>query len=70
MRIGRSGKLRLLKHADAGGPGLPSDDGLSPNDKYLYVLDPFVMGGTSHIDVYRVGRGGSMTLSTRCGTRG
>jgi 6-phosphogluconolactonase len=61
LAVGPGGKLKLLKQADTGGKGFPGDEGLSHDDKYLYVLDPFVMGGPSHIDVYRLGSGGSMT---------
>ena len=44
----------------AGGMGFPSDEALSSNDHYLYVIDAFVMGGPSHIDVYKVGSNGSI----------
>ena len=59
--VASDGKLRLLGQIDSG-PGFPSDAALSSDDRYLYVVDPALMGGdTSHIDVYRVGADGSLT---------
>ena len=60
FRISRDGHLTLLGHV-ATGPGFASDEALSRGSRYLYVLLPSIMGGTSHIDFYRVGRGGSLT---------
>ena len=45
----------------AGAMGFPSDLALSSNDHYLYLVDPFIMGGPSHIDVFKVGSNGSIT---------
>ena len=55
------GKLTLLGRVDTG-PGLPSDEALSSDSHYLYVIDPTANGAnTSHVDVYRVGSDGSLT---------
>lgn len=61
MSVGHGGKMTLKGQGDAGGMGFPSDEALSSNDHYLYVVDPFVMGAPSHIDVYKVGSNGSIT---------
>ena len=59
--VAPDGELTLLGRADTG-PGLPSDEALSSDDHYLYVIDPAAIGvHTSHIDVYRVGSDGSLT---------
>jgi 6-phosphogluconolactonase len=60
FRISRDGRLTLLGHVSTG-PGFASDEALSRDSRFLYVLLPSIMGGTSHIDIYRVGRGGSLT---------
>ncbi len=60
FRIANDGKLTLLGHT-ATGPGFASDEALSSNSRYLYVLLPSIMGGMSHIDYYKVGKGGSLT---------
>jgi 6-phosphogluconolactonase len=60
FRISRDGHLTLLGHV-ATGPGFASDEALSRGSRYLYVLLPSIMGGTSHIDYYRVGPGGTLT---------
>lgn len=58
--IASDGTLTLLGQADTG-PGFPTDLALSSDDRYLYVLDPTLMGGdTSHIDVYRVDSDGGL----------
>jgi 6-phosphogluconolactonase len=62
------GGLTLLGQTDVapsnpGQPaGFPGDEALSADSRYLYVLAPFVVGGPSHIDAYRIGPGGSLTL--------
>jgi len=58
--IARDGSLTLLGHTPTG-PGFASDEALSANSRFLYVLLPSILGGTSHIDYYRVGSGGSLT---------
>ena len=58
--IARNGKLTLLGNVPTG-PGFASDEALSRNGKFLYVLLPSIMGGMSHIDFYKVGSGGSLT---------
>ena len=61
--VSPSGKLTLLGTVNTG-PGTPSDLGLSPDGKYLYMADPtqglFPFG--SHIEAYKVGSDGSLTL--------
>jgi 6-phosphogluconolactonase (cycloisomerase 2 family) len=59
--IAPNGTLTLLGNTDATGPGFPDDEALSNDGRFLYVLNAFLMGGVSHIDVYRVGPGGSLT---------
>ena len=59
--VAGDGKLTLLGRADTG-PGLPSDEALSSDSHYLYVIDPTANGAnTSHVDVYRVGSDGRLT---------
>jgi 6-phosphogluconolactonase (cycloisomerase 2 family) len=60
FRLRKSGDMTLLGHT-ATGAGFPSDEALSGNSKYLYVLVPSIMGGMSHIDVYKVGSRGGLT---------
>lgn len=72
--VGRDGTLTLLtKNADVtgstpAGAAFPTDLTLSTDSRYLYVLVPTLDmlpapndNNTSHIDVYRVGRDGSLT---------
>ncbi len=61
LSVGNGGKMTLHTQGSAGGMGFPSDEALSGNDRYLYVVDPFIMGGPSHIDVFKVGSNGSIT---------
>lgn len=60
--VSPSGALKLLGTVNTG-PGTPSDIGLSPDGKYLYMADPtqglFPFG--SHLEVYKVGGDGSLT---------
>jgi 6-phosphogluconolactonase (cycloisomerase 2 family) len=61
MSIGANGHLHVLKLADTS-PGFPGDEAFSHDDKYLYVIDPsIIVPGGSHIEVYRLGKGGSIT---------
>jgi 6-phosphogluconolactonase len=60
LSVGHGGKMTLGAQGSAGGMGFPSDEALSSDDHYLYVVDPFVMGAPSHIDVYKVGSNGSI----------
>jgi 6-phosphogluconolactonase len=61
LSVSPSGHLHLLKQADTS-PGFPGDEAFSHDDKYLYVVDPsIIVPGGSHIEVYRLGKGGSMT---------
>jgi 6-phosphogluconolactonase len=59
--LSSDGDLTLLDSDTKTGPGFASDEALSRNSKYLYVLVPSIMGGSSHIDAYRVGAGGTLT---------
>jgi 6-phosphogluconolactonase len=61
LSIAGNGKMHLLKQADTS-PGFPGDEALSHDDKYLYVIDPsIIVPGGSHIEVYKLGKGGSIT---------
>lgn len=70
--IGHNGRLTLLGTTDVTNemPGVtfPTDMTLSPDSRYLYVVVPTLdmvappgNNNTSHIEVYRVGPGGSLT---------
>ena len=61
FRLTKGGDMTLLGNVAATGPGFASDEALSRNSRYLYVLVPSIMGGASHVDVYRVGSGGTLT---------
>ncbi|HTT31005.1 MAG TPA: beta-propeller fold lactonase family protein [Solirubrobacteraceae bacterium] len=54
------GRLTLLGETSAG-QGFPGEEAISSDGRYLYVLEPFIMGGPSHIDVYKIGPAGSLT---------
>jgi hypothetical protein len=59
--VASDGKLTLLGRADTG-PGLPSDEALSSDSHFLYVINPTANGAnSSHVDVYRVASDGSLT---------
>jgi 6-phosphogluconolactonase len=61
MSIAPNGKLTLLKQANTS-PGFPGDEALSHDNKYYYVSVPsIIVPGGSHMEVYRLGPGGSMT---------
>jgi 6-phosphogluconolactonase (cycloisomerase 2 family) len=69
--VSRHGRLSLLGQTDvpASQPtepsGFPGEEALSSDGRYLYVLVPLIVGGptgTSHLVVYRIGPGGSLTL--------
>ena len=60
FRIRGNGDLVLLGHTPTGA-GFPSDEALSVDSRFLYVLVPSIMGGMSHIDFYTVGRRGGLT---------
>jgi 6-phosphogluconolactonase (cycloisomerase 2 family) len=70
--VSRNGTLTLLGQTDVTndpvtpGTTFPTDEVLSGDSRYLYVVSPTLGMGpannnTSHIDVYRVGRNGSLT---------
>jgi 6-phosphogluconolactonase (cycloisomerase 2 family) len=60
--LGPGGKLRFLGITpNPLAEFLKTDDALSPDSKYLYVLAPNVTG-PSHIDVYKVGQNGTLKL--------
>lgn len=61
LSVASNGKLHLLKQADTS-PGFPGDDAFSNDNKYLYVIVPsIIVPGGSHLEVYKLGPGGSMT---------
>ena len=63
--LSHSGALTPLSPAAASLPGefARTDEALSPDSKYLYVLAPSVgPGAPSHIDEYRVNHDGSLSL--------
>jgi 6-phosphogluconolactonase len=61
MSISPNGHLHVLKQANTS-PGFPGDEAFSHDDKYLYVIDPsIIVPGGSHIEVYRLGKNGSVT---------
>jgi 6-phosphogluconolactonase len=73
--ISPHGRLTLLGQTDvpastsAQPSGFPGEEAMTPDGRYLYVLVPIIVGGAppapppfSHIDVYRIGPGGSLTL--------
>jgi 6-phosphogluconolactonase (cycloisomerase 2 family) len=63
--VSPSGALRLLGTVNTG-PGTPSDVELSPDGRFLYMANPtqgVLPGGLkSHVEVYRIGPGGSLTM--------
>jgi 6-phosphogluconolactonase len=61
LSVAGNGKMKL-EHQASTGPGFPSDEALSTDGKYLYAVDASViLPFDSHIDVYRLGPGGSIT---------
>jgi 6-phosphogluconolactonase (cycloisomerase 2 family) len=61
--ISPHGRLTLLGQTDASPGGFPGDEAVSSDGKFLYVLNPAIIFAPkpSHIDVYRIGPGGSLT---------
>jgi 6-phosphogluconolactonase len=61
--VASNGALTLLGTVNTG-PGTPSDLGTSPDGKYLYMANPTqgLLPFGSHIEVYKIGSGGSLTL--------
>jgi 6-phosphogluconolactonase (cycloisomerase 2 family) len=60
--ISPHGRLTLLGQTNASPGGFPGDEAVSSDGKFLYVLNPaIIIPGPSHIDVYRIGSGGSLT---------
>jgi 6-phosphogluconolactonase len=61
LSVSPNGHLHVLKQANTS-PGFPGDEAFSHDDKYLYVIDPsIIVPGGSHIEVYKLGKGGSIT---------
>jgi 6-phosphogluconolactonase (cycloisomerase 2 family) len=60
--ISPHGRLTLLGQTDASPGGFPGDEAISSDGKFLYLLNPAIIfaPGPSHIDVYRIGSGGSL----------
>jgi 6-phosphogluconolactonase len=68
--VGNDGSLTYLSQANtaATGPASPSDEAFSQDGKYLYVLVPTIFGpDTSHIDTFRIGKDGGLTLVASSG---
>jgi 6-phosphogluconolactonase len=62
--VAPNGQLSLMGTTDAGA-GDPTDDQVSSDGRFLYVLDPTVFGpNTSHIDVFAINSNGSLTPIT------
>jgi 6-phosphogluconolactonase (cycloisomerase 2 family) len=60
--ISPHGRLTLLGQTNVSPGGFPGDEALSGDGKFLYVLNPaIIIPGPSHIDVFRIGSGGSLT---------
>ena len=62
-KVGSDGSLTRVGQTNAD-PGNPTDLALSPDGKFLYMLNPGVFGPPSGIDVFKVGPGGSLTLTS------
>jgi len=62
FRLAFNGKLTLLGETPNLGEFVKTDEVLSADGRYLYVLSPALMGPTSHIDEYSVGSDGTLTL--------
>ncbi|MEA2297103.1 MAG: hypothetical protein QOF77_39 [Solirubrobacteraceae bacterium] len=61
--LGADGRVTLLGLTPTTAGGFPTDMALSADGRLLYVLVPSVMGQpTSHIDAFRIGAGGGLTL--------
>jgi 6-phosphogluconolactonase len=62
-KVAANGALTFLGNVNTG-PGTPSDLGTSPDGKYLYMANPTqgLLPFGSHIEVYKIGPGGSLTL--------
>jgi len=63
LSVASNGTVKLLGTVNSG-PGFPSDEGVSPDGKYLYVTVPSMglLPVKSHVDVFRIGSNGSLTL--------
>ncbi|HUA44366.1 MAG TPA: beta-propeller fold lactonase family protein [Solirubrobacteraceae bacterium] len=62
-KVAANGSLTFLGNVNTG-PGTPTDVGLSPDGKYLYMANPTqgLLPFGSHVEAYKVGPGGSLTL--------
>jgi 6-phosphogluconolactonase len=58
-----NGDLTFLGNVNTG-PGTPTDVAVSPDGNYLYMADPNpgLLPFKSHLEVYKIGSGGSLTL--------
>jgi len=64
--ISPHGRLTLIGQTNTG-PGFPGEEALSSDGRYLYELVPFIVGGPSQLDVYKIGPGGSLTMIQSAG---
>jgi hypothetical protein len=73
-KLASTGKLTLLGVTPALPEFAKTDEALSNDSRYLYVLSPLESGSasmpgpTSHIDIYKVGSGGTLTLIGHSGS--
>ncbi|HET7047029.1 MAG TPA: beta-propeller fold lactonase family protein [Solirubrobacteraceae bacterium] len=61
--VGSDGSLTRVGQTDAD-PGNATDLAVSPDGKFLYMLNPGVFGPPSGIDVFKIGPGGSLMLTS------
>jgi 6-phosphogluconolactonase len=61
--VASNGNLTFLGNVNTG-PGTPTDVAVSPDGNYLYMADPNpgLLPFGSHLEVYKIGSGGSLTL--------
>lgn len=60
-KVGSDGSLTRVGQTNAD-PGNPTDVAVSPDGRFLYMMNPGVFGPPSGIDVFKIGSGGSLTL--------
>lgn len=60
--VGAGGTLTYVTQTNSTPGGNPTDMSVSPDGRFLYMLNPGVFGPPSGIDVFKIGPGGSLTL--------